>query len=1091
MKNKLLFCLSLILMSVITALGQTKTIKGQVLSSEDNQPLPGVAVLEKGTTNGTVTDVDGKYQISVNESSTIQVSFIGFATQEIAVAGQNEINVTLQSDSKELDDVVVVGYGVVKKSDLSGSVATVDREAMMKRAPANIGQALQGAAAGVIVTMQDGSPDARSAVRIRGVGTINGTSQPLYVVDGIKVGTDANFINPADIESMEVLKDASATAIYGSEGANGVIMITTKHGQKGQTHINVTADFGIQNLPYKIETLGIDDFAKTVRTAKANDGNGLDNTVWSEKYDGQRHEIDWQDQMTRRGLKQQYGISATGGNDKSKYSFSVGYLDNDGIIVNSNYKRLTARANASAKALNNHLEFGGDINFTRTESHGSNIGVGNNINLSSHRDLAYMTPSLDYIDPISGKLIHVNPENSDGSFGSGYWLTGNGWEGNTATMANVYAIQKEINRYDRTNRLAASAFIDVEFIKGLNLHSIWSWTHSATDNDNFSGNRKRYNVIDGVLTEVPYYGDNKYDFSLGQSQSTSKGIETYLTYRWETDFNTLTVMAGNTVSDYFGRWVNASAYDFISGKNRQTSLGLDDSKKKGSGGFNADSRMISYYGRLIYNLFDKYILTGTIRRDGSSNFSSGNRWGTFSSAALAWRIKEEAFLKDVDALSNAKIRIGWGQTGNAGNMGGKSIYALSSSGVRYNYYQGQGFGNESTMTKATGFYAPLVDTNLKWETNEQLNFGLDLGFLDGDLNITADYFIRDTKDLLIDLPIRQSSGYSSIYTNYGTIRNQGFEFSINYNHRINDDWSVNATFNGSTLKNEVTKMGELPIYAQATGGNGTFTAIDGADGISGDGSNSFAVDGGSHWNNHSISKEGEAVGSFYGWRVEKVIRTQADLDEALKRGQGGDDGKAVQMGDYLFKDINKDGQIDDNDREILGNGLPKFNFGINLGANFRNFDFSVYMNGVAGQKILSYSAMRMSVMYKSDDNTTTNLLKESYKEVYDNNPNGSLPRLSMVDNNYNMRVSDAWVKCGNFLRISNVQLGYSLPKDLLKNIYVSNCRIYAAIQNLALISPYKKYGDPECGQGSVLFTGLDTGRYPNPRTVMFGLNVTF
>ena len=1086
MKNKLLFCLSFILMACTVALGQTKNVKGLVISSEDNQPLPGVAVLEKGTTNGTVTDVDGNYSINVGENSTIVVSFIGFATQEINVAGQNIINVTMQSDSKELDDVVVVGYGVVKKSDLSGSVATVDKEAMMKRAPVNIGQALQGAAAGVIVTMQDGSPDARSAVRIRGVGTINGTSQPLYVVDGIKVGTDANFINPADIENMEVLKDASATAIYGSEGANGVIMITTKHGAKGQTNINFTADFGVQNLPYKIETLGINEFAKSIRKARSNDGASLDNEVWQEQYDGKRNEIDWQDQMTRRGLKQQYGLSATGGNDKSKYSFSVGYLDNKGIIVNTNYKRLTARANASAKTLNNHLEFGGDINFTRTESHGSNISVGNNINLSSHRDLAFMTPTLDYIDPVSGKLINVNPKNSDGTYGAGYWSTSNGWEGNTAQMANVYATQMEINRIDRTNRIAASAFIDIEFIKGLNVHSIWSWTHSATDNDNFSGGRKRYNMIDGKLTEVEYYGDNKYDFSLGQSQGTSKGIETYITYRWETDFNTLTAMAGNTVSDYFGRWVNASAYDFISSKIRQTSLGLDDSKKKGSGGFNDDSRMISYYGRLIYNLFDRYILTGTIRRDGSSNFSSGNRWGTFCSAALAWRIKEEAFLKDVDAISNAKLRFGWGQTGNAGNMAGKSVYALSSSGVRYNFYQGAGIANESTMEKATGFYAPLVDTNLKWETNEQINIGIDLGFLDGDLNITADYFIRDTKDLLLDLPIRQSSGYSSIYTNYGTIRNQGLEFSINYNTRINEDWSVNASFNGSTLKNKVTKMGALPIYAQATGGNSTFSAIDGADGISGDGSNSFAVDNGSHWDNHSISIEGEAVGSFYGWKVDGIIRNEADLAEAKKRGQ-----EDAKLGDFLFKDRDGNGVIDDSDRYILGNGLPKFNFGINLGTNFRNFDFSVYMNGVAGQKILSYSAMRMSLIYKSDDNTTANMLKDSYKEVYDNNPNGSLPRLSMIDKNLNMRVSDAWVKCGNFLRISNVQLGYSLPKDLLKNIYVSNCRIYAAIQNLALISPYKKYGDPECGQGSVLFTGLDTGRYPNPRTVMFGINVMF
>ena len=1080
-----LFCLL-----PLGALAQS-IVKGTV-NDEAGEPVIGASVKVVGTNTGAVTDLNGKFSVSAPQTGRLEISYVGYITQKVSIGGRQNITITLKEDAQTLSDVVVIGYGTMKKSDISGSVATVDQEAVMRKAPVNVAQALQGAAAGVMVTQQDGAPDANAQIRIRGVGTINGNAAPLYVVDGVKVGYDANFLNPADIESIEILKDASATAIYGSEGANGVVMITTKHGQKGQMQIQFTADFGFQTLPYKLNTLGVDKVAATIREARKNDGNQLYNQVWAAEYDGKRNEIDWQDQMTQTGIKQQYGISANGGTEKTLYNFSVGYLDNKGLIVNTKYNRLTARAGVKSQI--NFLQFGGDINYVHSETSGSNAGLGNNINLSSHRDLAYMTPTLDYIDPNTGQLVNVNVVNPDGTYGSGYWATSTGWEGNTAMLQNVYATQKELSRIDRSDRVSASAFIDIEFMKGLNLHSIGSFTHTSTDNDDFTGGYERYNFTNGARGNNVYFGDNKYNFSLGQTMGNSMGIETYLTYKWETDFNTLTLMAGNSVSKYYGRWVGASAYDFMSSKNRRTDLGLDDSLKKGSGGFNADSRMISYYGRLIYNLFDRYVLTATVRRDGSSNFSSGHRWGTFPSAALAWRISEEPFMKDVTAISNLKLRLGWGQTGNAGNMAGKAVYALSSSGVRYNFYQNGGLGSisEATMDKATGFYAPLVDTNLKWETNEQYNIGVDFGLLGGDLNVTIDYFIRNTKDLLLQLPIRQSSGYSQIYTNYGTIQNKGLEFALNYNKRLSKDLSINVGVTGSTIKNEVTKMPDLPITAQATGGNSTYTAKNGADDITGDGSNSFAVDGGSNWDNHSYTTKGYVVGSYYGWKTNGIFKDQADIDNYTNEKGNHITQDKAQPGDFKFVDINNDGVINDDDRTVIGNGLPKFNFGLTLGAKYKNWDFNVYTYGQLGLKVLSYSAMRLSTLYYNDDNTTPALLEDSYKEIWSqDNPNGTLPRLSMSDNNKNMRVSDAWVKKGDFLKISNVQVGYTFNKDMLKSLPIQQARVYVAIQNLATISPYTKYGDPECGQGSVLFTGLDTGRYPIPRTFMGGLNITF
>lgn len=1061
-------------------------VKGTV-SDESGEPIIGATVKVIGTNDGTVTDFDGRFQLNVKANAQLSISYVGYATEKVAVNGKTNLKVVLKGDETVLNDLVVVGYGTMKKSDISGSVATINKEQMERKVPVNIAQALQGAAAGVMVTNQDGAPGSKSAIRIRGIGTINGDAQPLYVVDGVQVGNNADFVNPADIESIEILKDASATAIYGSAGANGVIMITTKHGQKGKMNIKITADLGIQTLPYKLNTLTGNDYARSIRESKANDGATLNNQIWAEAYDGKRNLIDWQDQMYRTSLRQQYGISANGGTEKTQYNFSLGYLQNKGIIVNTKYDRLTSRASVKSK-INDYIEFGGDMNYMYSTVKGNNIGLGNNANLSSQRDIAQMAPSLDYIDDVTGQLVNVNVVNPDGTYGASKAPTPDGWEGMTATAQNPYAAQMEIGRVTRNSRISINPYIDITLLNlkehKLNIHAIASWTQTNSDNDEFSGMYKRYNKIGDQMTEVKYEGRNQnyYDFGLSQSKGLSKSIETYLTYNWKTDFNNLTLMVGNSVSKYEGAWVSASAHSFLSPNNRLISLTTDSESINGNGGFNAEVRTISYYGRLIYSLFDRYVVTATVRRDGSSNFSEGNRWGTFPSAAIAWRVKEESFLKDVKAISNAKVRIGWGQTGNAGGIAGRSTYALSSADTKYNFYTpGAGGGTTGSFDRVVGFYAPLVDTNLKWETNEQTNFGLDLGFLNNDLTVTMDFFTRKTKDLLLERQIRPSAGNTSIYTNFGQIDNTGFEFSVNYNKKLNKDWAINVAFNGSTLKNKIKKMG-VDYTATCTGGNSTYSADD----I--DGSNLGAISGtGFNWNNHSICREGEAVGSYYGYKVAGIIKTQEQLDKAKAQGQD------AQIGDFLFVDTDKNGTLDDNDRVILGNGLPKFNFGLNLSATYKDWDFSLYTYGVLGMDILSYSKMRLSIMNQSDDSWTPALLKDSYNNMYnaETNPNGTLPRLTRLDNNKNSRISDAWVENGDFLKISNIQVGYNVPKKFLSSFGLTAVRAYVAVQNLCTISPYTKYGDPEVGQGSVIYSGLDTGRYATPRTYMCGLNITF
>ena len=1088
--SKWLGLLLFAMMMPLCANAQNITVKGNV-KDVNGEPLIGVNVLQVGTTNGIITDFDGNYQLNVPSNAKLSFSFIGYRTQYVTVNGRKQINVTLEEDARTLEEVVVVGYGTMKKSDISGAVTTVNQEAVMRRVPQNIGQALQGAAAGVMVTQQDGAPDANAAIRIRGVGTINGDASPLYVVDGVQVGTNANFVNPSDIERIEILKDASATAIYGSAGANGVVMITTKHGKKGASQINITADFGLQTLPYTLDTQGIDAYAAAIREARANDSNGLYNQIWNEQFDGQRTYIDWQKEMTRPALRQQYGISLNGGNDKTQYSLSAGYMDVEGLVVNTNYNRFTMRANVNSK-INKFLEIGGDINYVRSSSHGSNMALGNNGNMSSLRDFAFMTPTLDYLvgNNPNGELVHVNLQNPDGTFGSGYLATPQGWEGNSSIFNNPYASQMENGERNRnaSHRIQTTGYVDLTFLDTknhkLNIKTQGTYTYSGNHSSDFTGGRKRYNYIGGALTEITDFQtstDQVYNFSMNQSVYNSLGLQTYLTYNFQNDLHSLNLMAGNEVSKSWGEWLNASVKDFPSVNNRDMGLSQSPDTKQSGGAYNAEVRSISYFARASYVLMDRYILTGTIRRDGSSNFGSGNRWGTFPSAAAAWRISEEAFMKDVDFVDNLKLRVGWGQTGNSGNMTGRAIAALSA-GAAYNFYPAGGHAGAfgGNRDRVTGWYAGLVDTNLKWETNEMLNFGIDFSFLEN-WDVTLEYFIKNTKDLLLTQQIRPTAGFASVYTNYGEIQNKGFEFTVNYHKQVNKDFGFNVSLNGSTLSNKVKKMGD-PIYNTCSA-NGAGTL---------DGSNVQAVGdaAGFRWGSHSICMEGEAVGSFFGFLTDGIIQNESELAAYQQAVTSDDYSSGVTVGDYRFKDMNGDKVINDQDRVILGNGFPALNYGITVGATYKDWDFSMAMNGVFGQEIFSYSAMRLSNMFASDDQTTVNVLKESYDAAF-RNGEGSLPRLSLLDLNSNRRASDAWVKNGDFFRISNLQVGYTLPKEISKKLSIQKARVYLGVQNLLLLSGYKKYGDPEVGQGSVLYTGLDTGRYPMPRTFMAGLNVTF
>lgn len=1055
------------------------------ITDANNEPIAGVNVVIEGTTLGTVTDADGRYSIDIPGSNAVLTyTFVGYVTQKIPYTGQATIDVKLVEDVTSLQEIVVVGYGTTKKSDISGSVASVNAADMMKRVPTNILQGMKGQAAGVVISAQDGSPDANSSIQIRGVGTVFGSTKPLYVIDGVVVGDNANFLNPTDIENIEILKDASATAIYGSAGANGVIMITTKHGAVGKTHITFDANVGIQNLAYKLDVGSVDEYARTIRQARANDGTNLANPIFSELYDGKRKHIDWQDEMTRVAVRQQYSLSAQGGTEKTQQFFSVSYLNHDGIVINSNANRITARANVVTK-VGSFLELGGDVNFIHSESQGNNAGIGNNGNLSSIRDWAFMSPTMDYIDPATNQYVSPNVRNANGTYGLPLTgISGASYDGGITD--NIVAEQMEQNGVSKHNQAIISAFANVNLFKGLTFKTIGSYNFSHDNWTRFWGNKPRY-MPDGVSRIKINNYNTDYEFGVNNSNYNTVALESYLTYNWKNDIHNLTLMAGNSVSRSFGNWSNSSGRGFPANTIRDISLTEDPLNRTGTGAWNLEVHNLSYFGRLQYSLKDRYILTGTVRRDGSSRFGKSNHWGTFPSAAFAWRISEEDFMKSSSFVDNLKLRIGWGQTGNSGNQNSDlATLGLTSSNVYYNFYPQNGVLGAGTSSRipATGFVAVLSDIALKWETNEQVNVGIDLGVLKG-VNLTVDYFIRTSKDLLNYKQIRSSSGYTQIYTNLGTIENKGIEFSINYKKQINQDWNIGATFTGSHVKNKIKTIGK-DIYFENTS-------------ASGDNSNqgSIGSTSGTHWNNHSIMREGYAVGSFYGYKVAGIFQNEQEIIDinAAAKAAGHDryQNDGTLPGDYKFEDINKDGYINESDMTILGNGFPALNYGLTLNASYKNWDLMIYGYGAYDVDIYSYSAMTLTNMFNQSDNgTIPNLLKEEAKKAWSStNKGGTNARLSYLDKNYNMRGSDAWVKKGDYFKISNIQIGYTLGREALKAVRLEGIRISASVQNILTISSYKKYGDPEAGQGNAVYTGLDTGRYPMPRTYSLGVNIQF
>jgi TonB-linked SusC/RagA family outer membrane protein len=1032
-----------------------QSIRGTI-SDETGQSIIGANVQVVGTGAGSITDIDGRFQLSVPSGAILRISYVGYLSQEVKTTPDRTVyDITLHEDAEALEEVVVVGYGVVKKSDVTGSITSVNTDEMLKRTPISVVSGLQGAAAGVLVT-RDGGPEGGSRIRIRGIASLDNSTNPLFVVDGIRVGDNVDYLNPADVLNIEILKDASATAIYGSQGANGVVMITTRKGEAGRARVSFSANTAILTPATKIEVLDAAGFVAAARVAAANSEAQL-NTAWN-RYDTQLNSIDWQDEMSRTAIQQSYNVNVSGGSEATRAVMSLGYTNNEGITIYNNFERITARL-AVDNTIKNAIRTGTSIAYTYTRR----IGAGNNIN-NSMMTYAGIPPTMDDVDA-NGNLLNVPVRYDNGTWGH-FFHTGNDVNKSQDNPVAEATERYNAGNYSYGHNVIANAYAEIDLYKGLTFRSNAAYTYFGNSSSSYYP----------VNTRPQQNQNDDYDrFNLNSFQYISLSLESYLTYNLNlAEVHNIQLMAGHSVSRNFGSRMNVESRYMPVPTVRQIEMTQQPTSITGTGRLEDETHMESFFGRANYTLMNKYLLTASVRRDGSSNFGAGNRYGVFPSASLAWRASEESFISDLDIFSNLKFRIGWGQVGNAGFSGDRALDQLTSSRISYYWYNGNSFNDAPGLAQTRE-----IDTNLKWETNETTNVGLDFGFLNNQLSFTLDYFIRDSKDLLLSRSLRPSSGYDNIYTNAGHIRNSGFEVTATLQKPVGD-WFFNARLSASTIKNEVIDVGE-PIYN--TTGFGDW------------------------WDNSSVTENGHPLAGFYGLRVDGIFQTQPEIDAlnaaATEKGVNGGyyQSQRTAPGDFKFKDLDGNGFNNENDREYLGHGFPTLNYGLNLSVNYKSWDASVYLYGVAGQSIFSFAYKNLTTM-RAGTEGYTNVLKEYAENAWTpENHSTEYQRLTRNDDNHNTQASDAYLLNGDFLKIRNLQVGYTLPKSLLRSVLIDNARVFVSAEDLFTFTSYPGNLDPELPIGnnsmfngsndSVLRTGVDRGHYPLPRAFTFGLSLGF
>ncbi|WP_235841715.1 SusC/RagA family TonB-linked outer membrane protein [Confluentibacter sediminis] len=991
-----------------TGMNAQTRVSGTV--SDQNGPLPGVSVIVDGTSNGAATDFDGRYTLSnVASNATLVISYVGFVTQRIPVNGKTTIDVTLVEDLQALDEVVVVGYGTQSRATVTGAISNVKTEEIAAVPVANAVEALQGRAAGVLV-INTGGPGTEPQVNIRGLGTF-GNNAPLYVVDGVIVG-NLSGISQNDIESINILKDASTTAVYGAQGSNGVVVVTTKKGKKGQTELSLNVFTGFQTQNKRYDLLNTQQYLQYAQEAYG--------VTITSPLSQSGIVTDWQDEIYQTGFIQNYDMAVSGGGEKSTFRFSGGYSEKEGIIIETGFEKFSFRANSDFDLGKLKIGQTMSVNFNKTKPEANSGGR----SLLEHA--IKMAPYLPVYNPdnIGG---YQGPNNDDG--------------GNDAE--NPVRIMEISTRNNRSFALVGNVFAEYEFIEGLKFKTQVGLDYFSTNNSTFT----------------PSYSDgdkNKQDFaSINKSSSFGQTLifTNSLTYnktiadmhnfellllaeKFENKFNNLNGSSQNPVSNEI---------DNIQSSDKQISATSS----------NNEYNRLGYLARLNYNYDNKYIASASIRRDASSRFGANNRWGTFYSASLGWNIAREAFMENSD-FSTLKVRGSYGVSGND-KIANYSYAALLTSDFNYPFGNGNGSGTTPDA---------LPNAALKWEQTKQLNIGLDVGLFNEKLTAALEYYINTSDDLLVRVPITPSLGVhaGSQVKNVGSVETKGFEINLGYNDYEGDfKWSANL--NVGTSKNIAKSTGTAEFLQGGGFENDQITRI----------------------------QVGEPLFYYYGLVSDGIYQTTAEVD-AVFTAPAANISYRPLPGDVRYLDLNGDGNITEADKTNLGNSTPDFTYGVNFEASYKNWDFNIFINGVQGRDLVNTNIYDLQGMPR---------LFNSGVGVLDRwtptNPSNTIPRAGIGGSAtsgapFNVRMSDRYLEDGSFARLKNLAIGYTLPKNAFGQDYFSKCRIYFSAQNLITITNYSGL-DPEIANvgpdGSLFDSGIDRGAFPQPKTYLVGLQVTF
>ena len=1066
--KKRIYLIAVMAMMTLGVMAQSLTVTGVVIAQDEPDPVIGANVMVKGTTLGTITDFDGNFSIQANAGDVLQVSFMGYKPFEVKVSNAGPIRVTLVPDNVQLQEVVAIGYGTMKKSDLTGAVTSVSADQLLKAPVAGIDQALQGRAAGVTVTTGSGQPGEAATIRIRGIGSAIGGNDPLYVVDGVITG-DIKWLSPSDIKSMEILKDASATAIYGSRGANGVILIETKSGGDGKINITFDAYWGFQNRWKKMDVLKSKDFAETeLRITAMRNGaeeiayyqqNGFrpwlnmyklgnsDIMKISEYYpinfDYTNQETDWQDEVFHKNaFMHNYNLSFDGGNDKGHYAFSASYFGQEGTIIGSNYDRFTLRLNTDYK-IREWLKIG--EHFSLMASGGRNA-----MNNSSSAGASVISAALAMApwDPVYYPKGSVNKNGEDIS---DHYSAGS----NFKNVTNPYQMVYNYEPNKKNERFIGDLYFEITPVKGLTIRPSISADYGLERERNFGW--------PNIYTS--YNASTLNSISSRMERQLTLLEETTVTYAREIGKHNFSVMAGQTWSEWNRYEMGGSGAGILNPIPGNWYLNRATQKQTISSDDVQRVRRLSFLGRVFYNYDSRYMITANFRADASSKFTR-NPWGFFPSVALAWRLSEEPFMRELelDWLDNIKIRAGWGQVGNDGiESNSFQMSMFSAENVFVSYPFGPNQDADPAVATDGAAMLTLVDESGKWETNEQWDAGIDFSFWNGKLAGTIDYFRRDTKDALLYVNAPAHVGNrGSLVKNVGNIRNEGVEITLSHDNKVGPV-HYNISANVSYLHNELTKVnGGSPLWSYGT---------------------------------LCKTYEGMALNSFWGYEYEGIYQTDQEALDQLTQYDASTIG--VHAGDARYKDQNGDGKIDESDKKVIGNPFPKVSYGITLGADFYGVDVQLFFQGVAGNSLYNYqrqylegsgssyalaSYMKDEVWVGYTPAVQSAMIAAGVNPYELENRNGTIP--NPLGSPTNTENSTRFLEDGSYFRLKNLQIGYTFPQKWTQKFRCSRLRIYATGTNLFTVTKYKGY-DPEVGNG------VDYGNYPQSRTFTFGLNVTF